>query len=97
MKHFILPMTLLLSACAGSRFAPPPAANTAGLSPATAQQLNRGRQLFASRCLECHTLPDVHKYSCEHWPHLVSWMAPRANLKAEERDAIIAYLQAASR
>jgi cytochrome c1 len=61
-----------------------------------AEQLQNGRRLFVSRCLECHTLPQVTKYNREQWPHLVSRMSGRANLSASEQNAIVAYLRAAS-
>jgi cytochrome c1 len=61
-----------------------------------AGQLQNGRRLFVSRCLECHTLPRVTKYTQEQWPHLVSRMSGRANLSAGEQAAIVAYLRAAS-
>ena len=61
-----------------------------------AEQLQNGRRLFVSRCLECHTLPQVTKYNREQWPHLVSRMSGRANLSAGEQAAIVAYLRAAS-
>jgi cytochrome c2 len=93
-------LALLLAACATNSFAPPP------VSPAliaraqhdhtTAQQLSAGRNLFLHRCLECHTLPVVTKYSPDEWPHLVSRMAPRADLSADEEQSIVAYLRAAS-
>ncbi len=57
--------------------------------------LQEGRTLFVSRCLECHTLPVISKYSADAWPHLVDKMAKRADLKPAERNALVAYLQAA--
>jgi hypothetical protein len=58
-------------------------------------KLEHGRVLFASRCIECHTLPPVNAHDASEWPCLVSWMAKRASLKPEEREAMIAYLVAA--
>jgi hypothetical protein len=56
--------------------------------------LRNGRALFVSRCIECHTLPVVWRYSVEDWPELVDEMSGRATLKPMERDAIIAYILA---
>jgi mono/diheme cytochrome c family protein len=56
--------------------------------------LRNGRALFVSRCIECHTLPAVWRYSVEDWPELVDKMSGRATLKPMERDAIIAYILA---
>jgi len=90
---------LFIVSCAN--FAPPPAVSPALIANARpdhvdAGQLQNGRRLFVSRCLECHTLPPARKYKREQWPHLVSRMSGRANLSAEEEAAIVAYLRAAS-
>jgi len=90
---------LFIVSCAN--FAPPPAVSLALIANARpdhvdAGQLQNGRRLFVSRCLECHTLPPARKYKREQWPHLVSRMSGRANLSAEEEAAIVAYLRAAS-
>jgi hypothetical protein len=57
-------------------------------------KLERGRTLFVHRCLECHTLPAMWKYSREDWPQIVNDMSHRASLKPEDRDAVIAYILA---
>jgi cytochrome c1 len=92
-------ITLFIVSCAN--FAPPPAVSPALISNARsdhvdAGQLQNGRRLFVSRCLECHTLPPVTRYTREQWPHLVSRMSGRANLSAGEQAAIVAYLRTAS-
>lgn len=56
--------------------------------------LKAGRDLFVSRCIECHTLPPISRYPASAWPRLVDQMAKRADLKAAERDAIVAYIVA---
>jgi cytochrome c1 len=92
-------ITLFIVSCAN--FAPPPAVSPALIANALpdhvdAGQLQNGRRLFVSHCLECHTLPRVTKYNREQWPHLVSRMSGLANLSAGEEAAIVAYLRAAS-
>ena len=57
--------------------------------------LDRGRMLFVRRCIECHTLPPIWKYSREDWPKIVNDMSHRASLKPEDREAVIAYILAA--
>ena len=94
-------MMIILFIVSCSNFAPPPEVSPALISNARpdhidAQQLQNGRRLFVSRCLECHTLPRVTKYNREQWPHLVSRMAARANLSAADQKAITLYLRAAS-
>jgi cytochrome c1 len=92
-------ITLFIVSCAN--LAPPPEVSPALIANARpdhvgAEQLQSGRRLFVSRCLECHTLPSVTKHSREEWPHLVSRMSGRANLSVSEQAAIVAYLRAAS-
>jgi hypothetical protein len=92
-------ITLFIISCAN--FAPPPEVSPSLLANARhdhadPQILSRGRAIFVSRCLECHTLPSVTKHSPAQWPHLVSRMSGRANLSASDQSAIIAYLRAAS-
>jgi len=64
-------------------------------TPNNAAQLERGRTLFVHRCIECHTLPAIWKYSREDWPHIVNDMSHRASLKPEDREAVVAYISAA--
>ena len=97
----IVAVVVILFIVSCANFAPPPTVSPALISNAhsdhvDAGQLQNGRRLFASRCLECHTLPPVTKYTPEQWPHLVSRMSGRANLSAGEQAAIVAYLRAAS-
>jgi len=92
-------ITLFIVSCAN--FAPPPEVSPALIANArpdhvSAKDLATGRNLFVSRCLECHTLPSVTKHSPGEWPTLVSRMSGRANLSASDQSAIIAYLRAAS-
>jgi mono/diheme cytochrome c family protein len=73
------------------------------MAPATSKKgtrvdvatLNQGRTLFVHRCIECHTLPAIWKYSGEDWPRIVNDMSHRASLKPTERDAVVAYILAA--
>ena len=90
---------LFIISCAN--FTAPPDVSPALIANArpdhvAAEQLQNGRRLFVSRCLECHTLPSAAKHSPGEWPHLVSRMAARANLSASEEIAITTYLRAAS-
>jgi hypothetical protein len=94
-------ISLFLAACATGDFAPPPAVSpsliaSARLDRLSAQELSMGHEVFVSRCLECHTLPSVGKYSSAEWPHLVARMAGRANLTASDQRAVTGYLRAAS-
>jgi hypothetical protein len=56
--------------------------------------LQEGRTLFAHRCIECHALPVLWRYSTEDWQEIVNSMSHRASLKPAEREAIVAYILA---
>ena len=58
------------------------------------KMLATGRELFTSRCIDCHTLPSIPRHPASAWPALVDKMAKRADLKPAERDAIVAYIVA---
>jgi hypothetical protein len=104
MKHFAIflgrgaALVCFLAGCT-STYAPPPA--TEKMAKTWAKQhvkiatLREGRTLFVSRCIECHTLPAYWHYRMNDWPEIVDSMAHRASLKKTERDAVVAYLQAA--
>jgi mono/diheme cytochrome c family protein len=87
-----------LANCESTSFAPPPVtpqmAATGGPRINLAM-LQTGRSLFASRCIECHTLPALSRYDPVAWPWLVDDMAARASLKPAEREALLAYILAA--
>jgi mono/diheme cytochrome c family protein len=86
----------LVVGCQTSSFAPPKVDDglirAGAASHADAKTLNLGRDLFTSRCIECHTLPAISRYGASAWPRLVDKMAKRADLKPPERDALVAYL-----
>ena len=65
-----------------------------GSAPATVEKLDHGRRIFASRCIECHVLPRIAKYPTDRWPKIVNWMGPRAGLKPDQREAMLAYILA---
>jgi mono/diheme cytochrome c family protein len=90
---------ILFAGCAGPaapNVTPEMAAVTSG-RPITMAQLQHGRVLFASRCIECHALPAVTSHSASEWPRLIGEMAGRANLKPADQQAVLAYVLAAAR
>jgi hypothetical protein len=98
MKRLVIACVLpLLAGCASSSLPVVSPAMTAidDKGSTTIAQLERGRTLFASRCIECHTLPPLMAHTESQWPHLVKAMAGRANLKPGEREAVLAYVLAA--
>jgi cytochrome c1 len=97
----IVSVIIILFIVSCANFAPPPEVSPALIANARpdhvgAEQLQNGRRLFVSHCLECHTLPSVTKHTRDEWPHFVSRMSGRAHLSTGEQAAIVAYLRAAS-
>jgi hypothetical protein len=87
----ILPLIALqLVGCETANYAPP-----VGSTSRDVPKLERGRTLFVRRCIECHTLPAIWKYSREDWPKIVDDMSHRASLNPADREAVIAYILAA--
>lgn len=98
MKKLLI-AALLLTSCETANYAPPVTPAMTRSTSRTKQDvdLNRGRTLFVHRCIECHTLPAIWKYSSEDWPKIVNSMSHRASLKPSDREAVIAYILAARR
>jgi len=88
MKKLFL-VAILLVSCETANYAPPVRSTSRDVS-----KLERGRILFVHRCIECHTLPAIWKYSREDWPQIVNDMSHRASLGPSEREAVIAYILA---
>ena len=91
----------LFSGCQSDSYAPPPpvtsqmlAASVRKESHANFAMLREGRTLFVHRCIECHTLPAIWRYTTKDWAEIVNDMSHRASLKPPERDAIVAYILA---
>jgi len=87
----------LLVSCESTNYVPPV---TSQMTTARKGQhvdfatLREGRTLLVHRCIECHTLPVLWRYSTEDWPNIVDTMSHRASLKPAEREAIVAYILA---
>ena len=96
MKRFAMLAMSALSGCEWARYyTPPPAtAETARSEHVDLATVQRGRLLFAHRCIQCHTAPAIWHYSVDDWPVIINSMAHRASLKPAEREAIIAYIRA---
>ena len=61
-----------------------------------AEDLNRGRKLFITRCAGCHTLPAPDGFGPEEWPKRVKEMVDKAELSEKEGEDIERYLSSAS-
>ena len=87
----------LLVSCESTNYVPPV---TSQMATARKRQhvdlamLREGRTLVVHRCIECHTLPVLWRYTIEDWPNIVDSMSHRASLKPAEHEAIVAYILA---
>src|SRR5262249_248319 len=80
---FAATFALLFSGCETANYAPQ---ITSRRQDVDLRKLEHGRTLFTHRCIECHTLPPIWKYSRDDWPQLVNSMSHRANLSAVQRE-----------
>ncbi len=90
-------LACLLVSCESTNYVPPVTSQMATVRKgqhAGLPMLREGRTLFVHRCIECHTLPVLWRYSTEDWPGIVDSMSHRASLKPAEREAIVAYILA---
>ena len=79
--------------------------STAGMSGGTSlpDMDSSAAQTFVSRCSACHAVPHPGRHSYQGWLYLVTVMEQRmaergmAPLSAEDREVILAYLQANAR
>ncbi|MDX9859095.1 MAG: cytochrome c [candidate division Zixibacteria bacterium] len=61
--------------------------------PVSTEEQSPGEAAFRASCQTCHTLPRPSMRSDDEWPALVDRYGERANLDAETRAIILAYLQ----
>jgi len=93
----LLTLICLLVSCETANYVPPVTPQMASATkqhPVDLATLREGRMLLVQRCIECHTLPPLWRYSAEDWPEIVNSMSHRASLKPAEREAIVAYILA---
>ena len=92
MVHVLLSVFLLLlgAACATT------AARREAMDPTLPPQ-QRGRVVYETSCNKCHALYMPSSYGAEEWPFYVRKYGRKARLPAEERDLVLAYLQANAR
>ena len=68
---------------------------TAAGKETTVSALESGRRILSTRCIACHGLEPIQKFSPEQWHSIVAQMAERAKLSPEEREQVTSYLIAA--
>ncbi len=73
------------------------ALSPAARGSASVATLHAGRQVFVTRCVECHLLQPIEEHSERRWHEIIATMAPRAKLMPAERLALETYLTAVKR
>jgi len=61
----------------------------------SANDLERGRQIYVRRCATCHAIDPVNKYSATRWREIIDDMSAKAKLTSEEEVGVLAYVIAA--
>jgi mono/diheme cytochrome c family protein len=62
------------------------------LARADEATLARGRHVFINRCISCHSLEPVNRYSVEQWKTILPEMAEEANLSEDQQADLLAYV-----
>lgn len=56
------------------------------------EEVKRGREIYLSKCIKCHAVRRVRKYSAERWDGLLAKMSVKAKLDEGEESAVGAYV-----
>jgi cytochrome c5 len=60
----------------------------------SAEELERGRQLFLDHCNSCHSYPDRAAYTEAEWPGIARRMGDKVDLKEAENELLIRFILA---
>jgi hypothetical protein len=58
----------------------------------TLEVLKSGHTIFYGACTNCHGAKDIPSRSEEKWTHILSKMAPKAELSEEQKDQVWKYI-----
>ena len=91
-----LMMVFLVSGCATTEQLAPPvqvsvleSADRLGYGD---EQVERGRVIYLSKCIKCHGVRSVQKYSAERWEGILAKMSVKAKLSESEEEDVGAYI-----
>lgn len=75
--------------------APPVAMLTTSVASKNTAQLSWGRDIYVTRCVKCHSVEPVAKYSRVRWEQdILPEMSEETNLTTDESEAVKAYVLA---
>ena len=69
-----------------------PSTTTASLSKE--ELLQKGEMAYNQRCGRCHGLPSPSEYTVSDWQPIMTRMAPKTKLNADETNWVLAYVNA---
>jgi mono/diheme cytochrome c family protein len=94
----LLPLvTLAATSCVSLEQAAPRPAALPFSGGARLGQLERGRELYVTKCARCHSVEPVTRYSAQEWREIVPDMARKAKLGPADEAAVEAYVFAVLR
>jgi len=64
-------------------------------APPTAEDLEKGRQLFLKGCRDCHGYPDLVAFPEEKWPKVAKGMAGKAGFDAGDAELLTRFVMVA--
>jgi len=90
---------LLVTACATIEELAPPVneAMLAALAPrdaASDERIERGREVYVTKCARCHSPERVTHYALARWEEILPRMAQKASLSTEDHAAVEQYITA---
>jgi hypothetical protein len=91
---------LVLAGCMSlEQMAPPVDGTLAGFCRrgGDAEALTRGRDIYLSRCIQCHGLEPVARHSFSDWEMVIPEMADEASLNDQQEKDLTGYIFAARR
>jgi hypothetical protein len=93
MKKLITILTLIIFVISCSPKSTPCAGVSLIPKPDSSQAL-AGKEIFTAKCGKCHELKNPGDYTPTKWIGLINEMAPKAQLTDEEKQHVLAYVQA---
>ncbi len=52
----------------------------------------RGREIYVTNCVRCHSPEPVDRYTADHWKEILPRMSDRAGLEPQDAEAVEAYV-----
>jgi cytochrome c2 len=60
----------------------------------SAEDLEKGRQLFLDNCSSCHSYPDRSAYSEKEWPVIARRMGDKVDMKEADTELLVRFILA---